>query len=152
MSNVAQTKLERKAAWQRESRRRFKEDHGYSTTANYGAGGNREEVLIRDEYRCVKCGMTDDEHKATWSRPITIDHKSKDRSDNSMGNLQTLCLKCHGNKDLIPTLRTQSVPLHKERILKMRADGTTYQAIADQLGFSIGAIYKWCKAWKGVKA
>lgn len=138
----------RKAEWQRESRAKFKDEHGYSTTANYGAGGNRQAVLDRDGHACVKCGMTDAQHKAKWDRPITIDHKSKDRSDNSLENLQVLCLTCHGNKDLIAPLRVQRIPAHKDAILARRAAGGTYQQIADDLGFSIGGIYKWCKLWK----
>lgn len=141
-----------KSEWQRQSRAKFKAAHGYSTTANYGAGGNRKEVLERDGYACVRCGMTDAEHKAKWDRPITIDHKSKDRADNSLGNLQVLCLTCHGNKDLIEPLRVQQVPAHKDAILARRLAGETYQKIADDLGFSIGAIYKWCKFWKGSQA
>lgn len=145
------TPRERKTQWQREARAKFAAAHGYSTTANYGAGGNREAVLERDGFACVRCGMTDAEHKATWNRPITIDHKSKDRSDNSMGNLQTLCLTCHGNKDLIAPLRAQRIPQHKAEILARRANGVTYQTIADDLGFSAGGIYKWCKFWGEVK-
>jgi len=138
----------RKTEWQRESRRKFVQKHGYSTTSHYGAGGNREAVLERDGYCCVKCGMTDTEHKEKWDRPITIDHKSKDRGDNSMENLQTLCLTCHGNKDLIPRLRAQRVGPFKGRILAMRAAGGTYQQIADELGFSIATIWKWCGVWE----
>jgi 5-methylcytosine-specific restriction endonuclease McrA len=146
------TPRERKTEWQRQSRAKFAAKHGYSTTANYGAGGNREAVLERDNYSCVRCGMTDAEHKAKWDRPITIDHKSKDRSDNSMDNLQALCLTCHGNKDLIAPLRAQKIPMYKAEILTRRAAGEPYQRIANDLGFSIGGIYKWCKKWEELKA
>lgn len=149
MSNPATPEARaRKTEWQRNQRRKFAAERGYSTTANYGAGGNREAVLERDGYACVRCGMTDAEHKEKWERPITVDHKSKDRSDNSMENLQTLCLTCHGNKDLIPRLRAQRVAPFKDRILAMRAAGGTYQQIADELGFSIAAIWKWCGVWE----
>lgn len=137
-----------KAEWQRNQRRRFKEENGYSTTSNYGAGGNRALILERDGHKCVRCGMTDAEHKSTWDRPITIDHKDRDRTNNSPLNLQTLCLKCHGEKDLVPALRAQRIPKHKAQILDMRAHGATYQQIADHFGFSIGGIFKWCKRWK----
>lgn len=137
----------RKNEWQRNQRRKFVDQQGYSTASHYATGGNRENVLVRDGYRCVRCRMTDAQHKEKWARPITVDHKSKDRSDNSMENLQTLCLKCHGNKDLIPRLRSQRVPSHKTDIQQRRADGQTYQKIADDLGFSIGAIWKWVRIW-----
>lgn len=142
----------RKMEWQRQSRRKFVAENGYSTNANYGAGGNRKEVLERDGYACVRCGMTDAQHKEKWNRPITVDHKSKDRGDNSMENLQVLCLTCHGNKDLIAPLRVQRIPPHKQEILARRITGETYQKIADDLGFSVGGIFKWCKSWKETKA
>lgn len=149
---VQEPKRARKNAWQRKQRRDFAANHGYSTASHYAAGGNRQAVLERDGHKCVKCGMTDEEHREKWSRPITIDHKNKDRSNNSMENLQTLCLQCHGNKDLIPRLRRQRVPQRKAEILAMRKSGATYQSIADTVGFSIGAIWKWCQKWEGENA
>jgi hypothetical protein len=140
---------ERKMAWQRDQRRRFAAEHGYSTASHYACGGNREEVLKRDGHACVKCGMTAEEHIKRWGkhRRITVDHKDKDRTNNTMDNLQTLCLSCHGQKDLIPELRVPQIPEQKDKIIHMREEGLTYQAIADATGFSIGSIYKWCKKW-----
>lgn len=141
-----------KVQWQRNKRNQFKAENGYSMTAHYGAGRNRKAVLERDSFSCVKCGMTDEQHKAQWSRPITIDHKDKDRGNNAMDNLQTLCLPCHGNKDLIAPLRKQVVPAHREEIMSRREAGETYQQIADALNFSIASIWKWCKRWDGEKS
>lgn len=138
-----QVARERKTEWQRKQRAAFKASRGYSTTANYGAGGNREAVLRRDGFACVRCGMTDEQHKARWSRPITIDHINKDRSDNSMGNLQTLCLECHGQKDLIAPLRVRRGAKHLEAMRQLRASGKTYQAIADELGLSIATVWNY---------
>lgn len=137
-----------KNRWQREQRRRFAAERGYSTAANYSTGGLRQAVLERDAYRCVRCGMPDGEHRATWGRPITVDHKDKDRANNSLENLQTLCLRCHGNKDLIPRLRQQRVPAHREEIMRRRAAGETYQAISDGLGFSVATVWKWIQIWE----
>ncbi len=139
----------RKMAWQRENRRAFAAKHGFSSSAHYACGGNREAVLKRDNYSCVKCGMTDKEHMAKWGedRHITVDHKDKDRSNNSMENLQTLCLSCHGNKDLIPRLRERKIEKFKAQVLKMRGDGFTYQEIADSINASLGGVYKCCKQW-----
>ena len=61
-------------------------------------------MLERDDYCCVACGMHYLEHKKKWGRPITIDHKDRDRRNNSLDNLQTLCLSCHGRKDITPGL------------------------------------------------
>jgi len=136
-----------KIVWQREQRRKFRDKYGYSDAAMYSTGGLRQAVLERDGYACVKCGMTDAEHKRIWNRPITTDHKDKDRSHNTMDNLQTLCLRCHGKKDLIPALRTPLVPAHKETILALRRAGKTYRAIAKAVGFSVGIIYRWERIW-----
>lgn len=74
---------------------------------NYHFGGNRQKALERDGYKCIDCGMTDEEHRAIWKRGLTVDHKdrkglgvSKNEKNNSLENLQTLCLKCHGKKDI----------------------------------------------------
>src|SRR5690606_28492933 len=128
----ADAKRQSKLEWQRQNRREFAAKHGYSSAANYACGGNRAAVLERDNHACVKCGMTADEHLERWSRPITVDHKDKNRKNNSMENLQTLCLSCHGRKDLLPQLRVQRIPKHKSRIIKMRKGGSTYQQIADE--------------------
>ena len=137
-----------KLEWQRRNRRAFVEKNGYSTAANYACGGRREEILSRDNHRCVKCGMSDVNHKLKWGRPITIDHIDKDRSNNSPGNLQTLCLTCHGRKDLMPQLRVRVIEEYKQTILAMRDSGCTFQAIADETGFSIAAIWKWIRIWR----
>ena len=93
-----------KLAWQRRSRAAFVKKNGFSTASNYAVGGRRREILERDNYSCVECPMTDDEHKKKWGRPITIDHKDKNRKNNEPSNLQTLCLRCHGSKDITPYL------------------------------------------------
>lgn len=68
--------------------------------------GLRVNVLIRDGYKCNVCGMTDAEHKDTYQREITIDHidgngRYADKPNNTLDNLWTLCLKCHGRRDAI---------------------------------------------------
>lgn len=133
---------QRKAEWQRRSRAAFKAAHGFSTNAHYGAGGNRLAVLERDGYACVTCGMTDEQHKAKWNRPITVDHIDKDRANNSLLNLQTLCLTCHGQKDLIPELRQSRARPLLPRMRELRAAGKTYQEIANTVGLSIGGVWK----------
>jgi len=67
-------------------------------------GGLRDRVLERDRYKCVMCGMTDQEHLNTWGRHITVNHvdhtgRHSDYQNNDPGNLETLCLRCHGHKD-----------------------------------------------------
>ena len=66
--------------------------------------GLREQAIQRDGEACVDCGMTRQEHKAEWGRDITVDHidglgRYSRKKNNSIDNLQTLCLRCHGRKD-----------------------------------------------------
>lgn len=143
MQQQAVANRSRKTEWQRRNRAEFAAKNGYSTAAHYGAGGSRAEVLDRDGHACVKCGMTDAEHKAKWSRPITIDHISKDRSDNLPANLQTLCLTCHGRKDIVPKVRVRKGAEHADTMRKMRADGKTYQDIADELRLSVATVWNY---------
>ena len=69
-------------------------------------GGLREQVIKRDNEKCVLCGMTRESHKKIFGRDITVDHIDKKGrnsiiKNNSLDNLQTLCLRCHGWKDNI---------------------------------------------------
>src|SRR6478735_5487711 len=109
-----------KAKWAREHNRAFKSKYGYSTVANQRCGGLRQAVLVRDNFKCVKCGMTDAEHRSLWDRPITVDHKDRNRKNNTMENLQTLCLRCHGRKDISPQLVVSKCAPHKEEMIAMR--------------------------------
>lgn len=66
--------------------------------------GKREIVINRDKNMCVQCGMTREEHYKKWLRDITVDHIdglgiNSEVKNNSLDNLQTLCLSCHGIKD-----------------------------------------------------
>lgn len=65
----------------------------------YNFNGNKSVVLERDLYKCVKCGIDDYKHLLRFGKGLTVDHINGDRSDNSLNNLQSLCLVCHGKKD-----------------------------------------------------
>lgn len=144
---VRQLSMSRKAVWARNKARRFSAEFGYSVVANAGCGGRRLEILQRDGFACVRCGMTDAEHRAKWCRPITIDHKDRNRRNNDPSNLQTLCLSCHGSKDVLPRLIAPRCAPYRGSMLEMRRSGFTFQAIAEQTGFSIGAVWKWINRW-----
>jgi hypothetical protein len=71
-------------------------------------GGLRETAIQRDGEKCIKCGMTRAEHRRKYGRDITVDHKDGrgcntpiEKRNNTLSNLQTLCLSCHGVKDKI---------------------------------------------------
>ena len=68
-------------------------------------GGLRQVALERDNWECVECGMTNEQHILIFGRGITVDHidgKGRDSKEpnNTLDNLQTLCLRCHGKKDI----------------------------------------------------
>lgn len=68
-------------------------------------GGNWLKVMKRDNWQCVKCGINNEEHLRVYGRNLTIDHKDGNgcnvkNPNNELSNLQTLCLKCHGKKDI----------------------------------------------------
>jgi 5-methylcytosine-specific restriction endonuclease McrA len=81
--------------WTKEQAKEYKRNWHYQKAFN----GMRDLVLERDNWSCVKCGMTNEQHIIIFGRAITIDHKNKDRNNNTLENLQTLCLKCHTRKD-----------------------------------------------------
>lgn len=69
-------------------------------------GGLREAVIKRDNEQCVECGMTRKDHQEKWGRDITVDHydgmgRYSVEQNNRLNNLQTLCLSCHGKKDIM---------------------------------------------------
>lgn len=75
----------------------------YNLKRNFGENGLK--ALERDNFKCVKCGMTNEEHIKTFRRRITIDHidgfgRNSKTKNNDTSNLQTLCLVCHGKKDI----------------------------------------------------
>lgn len=69
-------------------------------------GGNREKAILRDGEKCVKCEITREQHYRKYKRDITVDHinrlgkgVSRDKKDNRLENLMTLCISCHMRKD-----------------------------------------------------
>ena len=67
-------------------------------------GGNRKDVLERDNFRCVICHLSNKQHKEIFNCSITIDHidgngRNSKNPNNKLDNLRTLCLVCHGERD-----------------------------------------------------
>lgn len=72
----------------------------------YYFGENRELAIQRDGGKCVECGMTREQHREKYGRDINVDHIDKmgvsvpkDKKNNGLSNLQTLCASCHTRKD-----------------------------------------------------
>jgi len=67
-------------------------------------GGNKQLALERDNFQCLNCGMSQEQHFILFNRGLTVDHidgkgRNSEVKNNSLDNLQTLCLRCHGHKD-----------------------------------------------------
>ena len=58
--------------------------------------GLREQILERDGYRCIHCGITQEEAR-TRGHPLSVHHivPWRETHDNSPENLLTLCQSCH---------------------------------------------------------
>jgi 5-methylcytosine-specific restriction endonuclease McrA len=68
--------------------------------------GLREVVIERDGAQCVSCGITREEHREKYNKDITINHidgngttKPYEEHNNSLENLETMCVVCHTAKD-----------------------------------------------------
>ncbi len=110
--------------------------------------GNRELAIERDGEKCVRCGMTRDEHRRVYGCDITVDHIDGRgckhvvaEKNNSLDNLQTLCIKCHASKD---NKARKVTPMQEKEIWHMK--GTmTMRDIAPLYGITperVGQIIK----------
>lgn len=59
-------------------------------------------VIMRQDGRCLDCGMTDEAHKAKYKRSLDVHHRKPYRLslDNSDDNLVAVCKKCHGIEEV----------------------------------------------------
>ena len=74
-------------------------------TRQFGSWRLRELVIKRDGEKCIKCGITREEHKKRWNQDLHVDHRDnygrnvvKDEKNNNLSNLETLCIRCHRSK------------------------------------------------------
>lgn len=95
-NNIEKKRRNVRRDWRKHRKRRLE---GLKRSWNKRDFNNlRDKVLERDNYSCVVCGLTRDEHFSKWNVDINVDHINRNRKDNTMENLQTLCLVCHGSK------------------------------------------------------
>jgi hypothetical protein len=131
--------------------------------------GNRTAVLDRDGRSCLKCGMTEEQHKEKFDRGLTVDHKdglgrglNKPERNDSMENLQTLCLPCHGKKDrkrrgdgpgAVGT-KVWCAKLNEEKVIQireLRKSGLSYRVLGQMFGVSpITAYDAVNKTWRNI--
>ncbi len=97
-------------------------------------------AIQRDGEKCVICKLSRVDHKIKYGRDITVDHiDGKGRyskiQNNTLENLQTLCLSCHGRKDNPKKLRAKDVLFIRRNINKF-----TKKELAEKFNVSIQAI------------
>lgn len=62
----------------------------------------RERALERDNYECQSCGISEENHKEQFGVGLNVHHLTdiaefdSPKEADSMENLETLCVKCHG--------------------------------------------------------
>lgn len=107
----------------------------------YRFGGNREKAIQRDGERCICCGITRKKHKEKYDRDISVDHingkgcnEPRNRKDNRIDNLQTLCLRCHGKKDG----RRKKTILTKDLVDEIREKYSTGEYVQKRLAKEYG--------------
>ena len=118
-----------------------------SKFAEYPFGGNREKAIQRDGEKCIRCGITREQHRIRYGKDITVDHidkmgvsVAKHLKNNELSNLQTLCLRHHVMKDnalgkltdiQVINIRHIGKTISTTKIAKMY--GVTQQHICDVL-------------------
>jgi len=112
----------------------------YESRRNFG--GLKSAVLERDNHSCQVCGITSEENYKKSKKGLCVHHKDKNRANNSMDNLTTLCNRCHSR------LHNGGLcnEIHCKKIVKMK-ETHTFQEIGDKYGFSrqrAHQIYKQC--------
>lgn len=113
-------------------------------------GGNREKAIQRDGEKCVSCGMERDVHIKTYSRDITVDHidgngrhTPRPLQNNSLDNLQTLCLPCHGKKDVQRRKTYENVFTKRNgrELIDWAGESLTIPEWANKLGLNKDTLY-----------
>jgi len=55
----------------------------------------KESVRQRDNYKCQKCGMTEEEHLIVFGEVLNVHHIDYNKFNCNKRNLMSLCLKCN---------------------------------------------------------
>ncbi len=76
-----------------------------NATREFGSWKLREFIIQRDGEKCIRCGITREEHKKRWNQDLHVDHKDnygrnviKEAKNNKQENLGTFCIRCHRSK------------------------------------------------------
>ena len=97
-----------------------------------------KDALERDKYSCKDCGVKEVEllvHHLDESRKLGIKNMNND-----LGNLITLCRKCHAIRHGFSFKSP-----HLKIIEELREQGRTYQEIGDYIGISRQRVHQLLK-------
>lgn len=91
--------------WRSKNKERIKEVCSNWKSKNR-FGGLRNFIIERDNWSCIQCGTNQEQHLVIFGRSLTVDHidgkgRKCKKPNNNPENLQTLCLRCHGKKDIL---------------------------------------------------
>ena len=102
--------------------------------ANYQCNKKGKFILVRDNFTCQFCGLTQKESLEKFKRRLSIHHKDRNRGNNNSDNLITICQLCHG--------KLHNKPRDYPKILKLRSSGYTFEYIGNILGVSRQRIHQ----------
>ncbi len=83
---------------------------------NVNFNGLRRVTLKRDGYKCVECGITQEEHLKKHKCDLIVHHidgegRYSKKPNNNENNLQTLCKRCHSSIHGKVNKKRRKVPL-----------------------------------------
>jgi hypothetical protein len=55
----------------------------------------KKQILIRDNYKCINCGITQEESKRLYEEGLSIHHIDYNKKNTNFSNCITLCHKCN---------------------------------------------------------
>lgn len=94
-----------------------------NNTSNRGPNWNaqRNKARKRDGYRCVDCGMSEDQCHQMYGRGLDVDHVvpfhnfSSYKLANRLGNLESRCASCHRITEAKRTMVQMVLPMQDKR-------------------------------------
>ncbi len=93
-------------------------------------GGNYENTLKRDNYKCQKCNCIND---------LFVHHKDKNNKNNKLENLVTLCRTCHAREHWSKMKFGKPT---REVIKELREANYTFQQIGNYLGITRQRVHQ----------
>lgn len=97
-------KTEKSREYCKKYHREYRKNHpelSRKSKDSFRFSGNKQAAVARDVYKCIECGMNNDEHLEVFGRDLNMHHidgsGSSDCVNNKLDNLQTMCVRCHAH-------------------------------------------------------